>query len=718
MGLLHASPEWEKVSERELDAFRRCLHDEPIEIEHLDWLTSGFSGSPVALIRVEATGKPPAEAILKFCKDGDSEAQKISSAYENAPPEFSRAHMVKPRRSFRLQESTAVLLEIAGGDLSSYKSIAEFTDKRELADICAVVVRSLLGQWNVGTIRRNKDVTVGKFLEDVIGADRIERTSKLARFASEAQIGWGEQWIRRKGRPDWLFNPLALATHTADTKIDAIIGFGHGDLSVHNVLVPTVPELSADGFLLIDYGTFDYQYPLTRDPMYLLVSLARQWLKDTRLPSNRSSALAREVARAGPQTPDLGLMEYREVIETIFETGRKWAASQTVGRHWISQSFLALAGSALTFIGRDMRDVEPAAMNDWLFDLAAVVAKEHLASYAPVAGVAPAPVGGATAYDVMQHTNPFHATPAPPTAASAANAGQASADPAVERPAEGDNAYDDRPDPVSALLESTVVRLGDALRAVGPPPVPPPRSGGIGRWMVSLGYWTDGAESMLSEIASFTYRNCNDSPDRFARAADDVRSAITKIVDRLSADATTSRDAAALAGWATELWSQLAHLLPLSMEACGLGHVLLAAGDQMITEAALPGALPAPAGIPADPGLGNLMAKLDAVRSALEPLVDGFLRQRPSAHAADLLFGRLEDLFKQLDRTYLPQIEGGQRVNLERVRNAVRLGAIALSRLIDSTPPDDELSVIHEEISRLLRVLDDILPIVDSRGGS
>jgi len=718
MGSRCNSRAWEKLPKEELAAFDRRLHVEPMRIEHLLWLTGGFSGSPVALVRVERTGRAPAEEILKFCKEGENERQRISSAYGNASKRFRKAHMVKPRGDFfQLHEWTAVFLEIAGGDLSSYKRVAEFADKQELADICAVVITSLLGEWNAGSVRRNNDIGVGGFLEKVIGADRLTSTSKLATFASEAQIRWDERWITREDQPDRLLNPLILTDSTADMKVNAIIGYGHGDLSVHNVLVPTLPEFNADGFLLIDYGTFSYEYPLARDPMYLLVSLATQWLKDIRLPSSRSRALAREVARAGPPTPDLGLADYRKVINTIFETGRKWAASQALGRHWLPQSFLALVGSALTFIGRDIPDLESAAVNDWLFDLAAVVVKEHLVSYALAGGASPEPVSHVIPYDLTPHTGPVsRANPAPPTVASAVNMSQAGAGPATEPPAEGNGAYDDRPDPLATLLESAMGQLREKLAAVGLPPAPPSRGGGVGRWLVSLGYWTDGADSVLSKIVSFTYANCNDPPDRFAQAVDDAQSALRKVVDRLPTDPTVIKDVTALAAWAADFWRQMVQLLPLSMEACGLGHVLLAADDQMIATAS-PGALPRPSGIPADPGLETLMVKLIDTRSRLEPVVDRFLRQRPSDDAADLLLDWLDALFKLLDRTYLTQSEGGQRVNLERIHNAARPAAIALSRLTGSALSNDELSSIHEDLSRLLRVLDDFLPINDSRGG-
>ncbi len=715
MGSRCDSPAWRKLPQEELAAFDRRLEPEPFNIKHLLWLSGGFSGSPVALIRMQRRGAAPAEAILKFCKGGADEVQGIFSAYNNALTGFSRAHMVRPDQQFQLHEWTAVLLEVAGGDLSSYKSIAEFADKQELADICAVVIRSLLSEWNAGSIPASSDMGVKEFLEKAIGANRLASTSKLAEFASDAQIGWHEQWIQHGNPRDWPLNPLALTNNTAE--VNALIGYGHGDLNVHNVLVPTEPELNADGFLLIDYGTFGYQYPLARDPMYLLVSLATQWLKDITLPSRKSQALARELARAGPQPPDLGLADYRDVIGTIFETSRSWAASQHQGRTWRTQSFLALAGVALTFIGKDIPGLDPGAMNTWLFDLAAVVATEHLIDYASAEGGWSAPVGHVTPYDLMPHTELASRTrPAPLAGDPVVDMSQAAADPVAGRPAEGDSAHVDRADPLATLREGEIARLREELIAVGSPPERPPHRGGIGRWLVSLGYWTDAADSVLSGIASFTDANGNDSLDRFAQAKDDAQSTLEKIVDQLAADTTTTKDAAMLAIWTEDLWRHADELLRLSMEVCGLGHVLLAAGDHMATTASS-GVPPGPVGIPADPGLEILMTTFDEVRSAVKPVFDRFLRERPSSNAADLLVVRLDDLFQLLDRTYLPQMEGGQRVNLERVRKAVRLSAFGLSNLTDSATSHGELDTIHEELSGLLRVLNDILPINDSRNG-
>jgi hypothetical protein len=709
MGKRCHKDDWNKIPADELAAFDQRLDREPMDIEHLGWVSGGFSGSPVALIRYVQTGAPPAEAILKFCRTGEAEAAGIFTAYRAAPKAFSKAHLVKPIQDFPLHEWSAVLMDVAGGDLSSYQPIAKFSGKKDLTKICEAVVRSILGEWNAGTIRRNRDMDVGEFFKQLLGEGRLAEASELMHLADSFQH---QTYLKREIQPDdWLLNPLALIDSRVGTKINAVIGFGHGDLSVHNVLVPTWPKLKASDFLLIDYGSFGHEYPLARDPMYLLVSLATQWLRDTTVPSGRSGAMMRELARAGPQTPDLGLGDYRQVVDTIFETARAWAVKERTGRQWPEQSFLALVGAALTFVGRDIPGLERGAMNDWLFDLAAVVTQEHLKDYVPTGGEVPEPVRQAVP-DGMPLVRPLHQpSPTAPTGPAPADTTQAGPVPVAGRAAEGSGADADRPDPRAAALEGDVAGLRERLRTVGPPPAPPSHGGGFGRWLVSLGYWADMADSVLSEIDGFTRLNCNDPPDRFAQAVDDARSAIRGIVNRLPLDTTTTtvRDVTAMSNSAKSLWSMMVQLLRLSMEACGLGHALLAANDQMIT-ATSPNARPIPRGIQSDPDLGELMIRLDGARSALEPKVDVFLSQRPSDQAADLLQTRVDALFKLLDKTYLPQSEGGQRVNLGRIRDAALVAAIALSRLIGAALPNTELGFTYNDLSRLLRVLDDILP--------
>lgn len=118
MGARNESPEWDKIPHAELEKLDSMLHDEPREFHIVKWLDGGYSGSPVALIRDRVNGRSSVERILKFCSRGYSEAQGIDRAYELAPNEFKKQHLVKVKRRFPLNEWCGVLMEIAGGDLS------------------------------------------------------------------------------------------------------------------------------------------------------------------------------------------------------------------------------------------------------------------------------------------------------------------------------------------------------------------------------------------------------------------------------------------------------------------------------------------------------------------------------------------------------------------------------------------------------------------------
>ncbi len=62
MGSRCDSPAWRKLPQEELAAFDRRLEPEPFNIKHLLWLSGGFSGSPVALIRMQRRVAPSGSA--------------------------------------------------------------------------------------------------------------------------------------------------------------------------------------------------------------------------------------------------------------------------------------------------------------------------------------------------------------------------------------------------------------------------------------------------------------------------------------------------------------------------------------------------------------------------------------------------------------------------------------------------------------------------------
>jgi hypothetical protein len=368
--------EWSKIPSSELARLDETLDHEKRKIKFLKWLDGGYSGSPVALVEDSPSGRRSMERILKFCSHGQTEAQGIAAAYENAPREFKSLHLVEMKRSFPLDDWWAMIMEIAGGNLSSM-SLADYATDESLADICSRLVRSLLFEWNAGEREVSEELTVGCFLQRVIGAHKMQPGGSLHEFASRSNIQWDDPWIRRDGWDDWLRNPLTMLPSESDVKLSAIVGVGHGDLSAFNVLIPGLPNIDPLAYWLIDYGTSTPSQPLTRDPMYLLLSLATQWLQQINISGEASRSLVKLLAFAEDSVKSIYIAPFQRVRNEILRAGQEWANSQSRGHHWTQQSQLSVVGCALTFIGRQIGPLLTADTDSWLFDLACVAATEY-----------------------------------------------------------------------------------------------------------------------------------------------------------------------------------------------------------------------------------------------------------------------------------------------------------------------------------------------------
>jgi hypothetical protein len=376
MGGRDANPEWDKIPRAELEKLDSVLEDEDREFRFVKWLDGGYSGSPVALIRDTVSGKSSVERILKFCSRGNPEAQGIDRAYELAPDEFKERHLVRVNRQFPLNDWCGVLMEIAGGDLS-FPSLAEYEDDDKLAEICANLIGSVLREWNSGERELSEDLRVGKFLRRVVGENKMKPDGAIFRFADRAGIALSEDWIQRAGWDRWLRNPLVMLSDDYGQEISAIVGIGHGDLSIFNVLIPETSDPQVFGYWMIDYGTSGASHPLTRDPMYLLLSLATRWLRDYTASSDLRRSLISLLAMESGNVAPIRIAPYKKVYSEVIKAGYEWAAQKHRGHYWRSQSQLSMIGCALTFIGRKIDSLEISETDDWLFDLAAVAATEY-----------------------------------------------------------------------------------------------------------------------------------------------------------------------------------------------------------------------------------------------------------------------------------------------------------------------------------------------------
>lgn len=112
-----------------------------------------------------------------------------------------------------------------------------------------------------------------------------------------------------------------------------------------------------------------------------------------------------------------------------------------------------------------------------------------------------------------------------------------------------------------------------------------------------------------------------------------------------------------------------------------------------------------------------LIAAIRSVKAEIDPVVDHFRRRRPSRNAAERLEEQMDELFKLIDQTYLPQAEQGRRVNLERIRRSLLRGVIATSLINDAERSVPELEEIYEHLSSLRGALRDFVAAYDAEGG-
>ncbi|MEU4510558.1 hypothetical protein AB0G05_13755 [Nonomuraea wenchangensis] len=373
-----SNPHWSAVPAevlKDFDAYLTRIHGLR-HVHPLQTFSSGFSGAQVLLVEDKIGRRQAQQRVLKFCPN-DAEPDQISIAYEGAPPDFARDHLAKVVDKVHHGKCAAVFMAIAGQDLSNCRSLAEHLRQRDPADICRTVIPSLLRGWNAGRTDLSSPYTVAEYLRSLIGVTRLGDAGSIATFLARAGIDPRAETVRLSGWGRELRNPLTLADlHTpagASLVPDgALVGDGHGDLNIFNLLIPDYPDFAPEQYQIIDYGG-GVEQPLTWDSMYLLVSMATRWLSQMNLASDSPSHLVRVLARPRGSGNDFGLSEHRAVAKAIYDAGYEWAKSTSYANRWLPQCALSLCAAALRFIGRQIPGVN-VSLDDWFFELAAEAA--------------------------------------------------------------------------------------------------------------------------------------------------------------------------------------------------------------------------------------------------------------------------------------------------------------------------------------------------------
>ncbi|MEU9740164.1 hypothetical protein AB0E12_13350 [Micromonospora chersina] len=340
------------------------------------WIYTGRSGSLVGVVARHESPDRPQQLIMRLGAGGPDEVRRMRNSWRHSPSPFRDAHLAPLEgEPVDLKHQLLVFQHIAGGDLTTNRALAEDIDSDEFAETCAGITRSIVADWNPDFPNRPEPKTAGAYLRELLG-DRLEVGSELIESAARVGIDPGTEWIasRRGRRP--LPNPLRLALDDSlagPRQAVIVLGRAHGDLNVHNILLPADPA----AYRLVDLGEFDTVAPLARDPMHLLLSIAAKWIATV-----DSSLVGHDLAQAIVPTqhyqPPKKVGRFAKVSREMHGALKRWADSSGNGDLWAEQSLLSLIAAALRFAGRDIPGTDPEAARQWFFYLAAVATSEFL----------------------------------------------------------------------------------------------------------------------------------------------------------------------------------------------------------------------------------------------------------------------------------------------------------------------------------------------------
>ncbi|MFF4144803.1 NACHT domain-containing protein [Streptomyces sp. NPDC001212] len=285
------------------------------------WRPLGQGASGAGLTAVVAS-RGPGVMVVKVSPHGQggeghphAEARKTA---QNHVPTLHGSWPVEDGRVLTFQSPATGSLD----DLCAMASLGN-----DLPAGCAYLTRWLLTEWNNGPGGGTSDhLPVGELLRQELGALVSRGGSALAYGSRLGGLEADTPWIKINGLD--LPNPLALAQADAGhPKLDVMRGRAHGDLHLHNVLVP-VREGRArfEKFQLIDLATFSQNAPLSRDVATLLLSAVEPTVREQ--PTEEGDALLHYLVRPHedslrqikPATKDI-VQTVRDTCEEIFAGG-------------------------------------------------------------------------------------------------------------------------------------------------------------------------------------------------------------------------------------------------------------------------------------------------------------------------------------------------------------------------------------------------------------
>ncbi|MEU0520447.1 hypothetical protein [Streptosporangium sp. NPDC006007] len=369
---------WSAVPEEVLDDFDSYLAGVDRHVTLIRPFSEGLSGASVLLVEDRVGRRAPRQRVLKFCLDA-AEPDRIFVVYDELA-EFAERHLAKPVDKVKLDRCSAVFMEVAGQDWKGCRPLADYLNRSDLATTFRTIVPSLINGWNAGRTDLDRPCTVADFLCSLIGRERLEVGGRLDAFAARVGIDRHAGTLRLPGWRRELRNPLAFAdlnTPAGAFRLPggALIGNGHGDPNIFNLLIPGFPDFEPERYQVIDYGSHSVDRPVTWDSMLLLVSMATRWLGQLNPTSDAAQGLIRTLVRPHESESGFGLSEHQGVTKAVYEAGYEWARDKSYGDRWRPQCALSLCAAGLIFVGRKVPGIE-GSLDNWFFKLAAEAAEE------------------------------------------------------------------------------------------------------------------------------------------------------------------------------------------------------------------------------------------------------------------------------------------------------------------------------------------------------
>ena len=357
---------WEAALRREVFAGLLAWSTaQPFRIKHVRRLTAGRSGSYVAIVRLNPDHGHLRQVVLKVLPPDIAEAETlgVQRAEQFTPREFWERHMVPTLRPSALPGTNwwVHTLQLANDGVAQLRPLADHVDEPRFAGLCGRIIDEIVAGWHQKNDPDPHEYTPRSFLDSFLeGRHRTGLTDLGLDLVDPAST------LEIPGRAGALPNPLALP----DVPVEVYLANGHGDLQLYNVLV--TPEESPEEFRLIDYGRFDPETPVSRDPIKLLLSAAGTWLRPMRPGAALRSSLAELVVDPLGFPASSAVQGYRDVAVAIHQAAKGWATRRDSPEPWLRQHRLVLIGSALRMAADDGFDL---ADRWWFVEVAALAAR-------------------------------------------------------------------------------------------------------------------------------------------------------------------------------------------------------------------------------------------------------------------------------------------------------------------------------------------------------